>query len=85
MEVWKPDRHVRFMRKGSILRIHGTEPFRLRWSSDGWKSQHDTESSANALEIDFVDLPVDGVVIERCLHPFHFLLAQQQSMGRTGL
>ena len=58
VEVWKPDRHVRFMRKGSILRIHGTEPFRLRWSSDGWKSQNDTESSANALEIDFVDLPV---------------------------
>ena len=58
VEVWKPDRHVRFMRKGSILRIHGAEPFRLRWSSDGWKSQNDTESSANALEIDFVDLPV---------------------------
>ncbi len=58
VEVWKPDRHVRFMRKGSILRIHGTEPFRLRWSGDAWKTQNDTESSANALEIDFVDLPV---------------------------
>jgi glucoamylase len=58
VEVWKPDRHVRFMRKGSILRIHGAEPFRLRWSGDGWKSQNDIESSANALEIDFVDLPV---------------------------
>ena len=58
VEVWKPDRHVRFMRKGSILRIHGPEPFRLRWSGDGWKSQNDTESSANALEIDNVDLPV---------------------------
>jgi glucoamylase len=58
VEVWKPDRQVRFMRKGSILRIHGAEPFRLRWSSDGWTTQSDTESSANALEIDFVDLPV---------------------------
>jgi glucoamylase len=58
VEVWKPDRHVRFMRKGFILRIHGAEPFRLRWSSDGWKSQTDTESSTNALGIDFVDLPV---------------------------
>jgi glucoamylase len=57
VEVWKPDRHMRFMRKDSILRIHGTEPFRLRWSSDGWKSQNDTESGANALKIDFVDLP----------------------------
>jgi glucoamylase len=58
VEVWKADRQVRFMRKDSILRIHGAEPFSLRWSSDGWKSQNDTESSVNALEIDFVDLPV---------------------------
>jgi glucoamylase len=58
VEVWKADRQVRFMRKDSILRIHGVEPFRLRWSSDGWKSQNDTESSVNALEIDFVDLPL---------------------------
>jgi glucoamylase len=58
VEVWKPNRRVRFMRKGSILRIHGNESFRLRWSSDGWKSQSDTESSANALAIDFVDLPM---------------------------
>jgi glucoamylase len=58
VEVWKADRQVRFMREDSILRIHGVEPFRLRWSSDGWKSQNDTESSVNALEIDFVDLPV---------------------------
>jgi glucoamylase len=58
VEVWKPDRQVRFMRKDSILRIHGAEPFRLHWSSDNWQSLNDTESSANALEIDYVDLPV---------------------------
>jgi glucoamylase len=46
------------MRKDSILRIHGAEPFRLHWSSDSWQSLNDTESSANALEIDYVDLPV---------------------------
>ena len=57
IEVWKPDRHVRFMRKDSILRIHGTEPFRLRWTSNDWQSQQDTDSSVNALQIDFVDLP----------------------------
>jgi glucoamylase len=58
VEVWKPDRQLRFMRKDAILRIQGAEPFLLRWSSDGWRSQNDTESGANALEIDFVDLPV---------------------------
>lgn len=58
IEVWKPDRHVRFIRRNSILRIHGNEPFRLRWSGDNWQSQSDTQSTANALEIHFVDLPV---------------------------
>jgi glucoamylase len=57
VEVWKANRHLRFMRQDSTLRIHGAEPFRLRWSNDGWLSQNDTESSANALQIDFVDLP----------------------------
>jgi len=57
VEVWKPDRRVSVMRKDSILRIHGAEPFRLHWSSDDWKSPNDSESSANALEIEFVDLP----------------------------
>jgi hypothetical protein len=59
MEVWKLDRRLRFMPKGSILRIHGNERFRLRWSNDNWHSQHDIESTANALQIDFVDLPAN--------------------------
>jgi glucoamylase len=45
------------MPKDSILRIHGKERFRLRWSNDDWHSQHDTESTVNNLQIDFVDLP----------------------------
>jgi glucoamylase len=57
LEIWKPDRRVRFMRKNSILRIHGAAPFRLRWTSNDWQTHTDTESSVNALEIDFVDLP----------------------------
>jgi glucoamylase len=72
VEVWKADRHVRFMRKDSILRIHGAERFRLRWSSDGWKSQNDTESSVNALEIDFVDLPVTASSLKNTSIRFTF-------------
>ena len=45
VEVWKPERQVRFMPQDSVLRIHGTEPFRLRWSSDAWQTENDTESS----------------------------------------
>lgn len=58
VQVWKPNRQVRFMRKDSILRIQEVEPFLLHWSSDGWQSHNDTESSSNSLQIDFVDLPV---------------------------
>jgi glucoamylase len=60
------------MRKDSILRIHGAERFRLRWSSDGWKSQNDTESSVNALEIDFVDLPVTASSLKNTSIRFTF-------------
>jgi glucoamylase len=55
-EVWKPNRHVRFMRPGEILRVQGEGAFTLHWSSDEWKSVHNTKSIRNALEIDYVDI-----------------------------
>jgi glucoamylase len=57
LEMWKPDRQPASIPAGAILRVHGAEPFRLRWSADGWRTQHDTPSSSNALEIDYVNLP----------------------------
>lgn len=56
MEVWKPSRHVRFMRAGEFLRVQGSQPFTLHWSSDDWHTVTDTESHRNALQIDYVDL-----------------------------
>ena len=56
LEVWKQNRHVRFMHAGEVLRVQGDAPFTLRWSSDDWKSEHDAKSTRNALEIDYVDL-----------------------------
>jgi len=72
MEVWKLDRQIRFLAKGSVLRIHGKEQFRLRWSNDDWKTQHDSESKANSLQIDFVDLPVEISVNPRTQINFTF-------------
>jgi glucoamylase len=73
--VWKFDRQVTYVNQGRILRILGAEPFRLRWSSDGWKSQNDTESSGNALDIHFVDLPAgaSSVVGTRVAFTFFWL------------
>jgi glucoamylase len=56
LEVWKPHRHVRFMRAGETLRVYGNTPFTLHWSADGWKTVHDTESSRTSLLIDYVDI-----------------------------
>jgi glucoamylase len=72
VEVWKADRQIPVIGKGRILRIHGGEPFRLRWSSDDWKSQNDTESSGNALAIDFVDLPAGATPAEGASIRFTF-------------
>ena len=57
VEVWKPDWRLQFLRINSVLRVQANEPFSLHWSSDGWKSVNDIESTVNALAIDFVDLP----------------------------
>jgi glucoamylase len=56
LEVWKPNRHVRFMRTKEILRIHGEGAFTLHWSTDEWTTAEDTKSTTNSLQIDYVDL-----------------------------
>jgi glucoamylase len=73
-EVWKPNRRVRFMRAGEILRVQGDASFTLHWSSDEWKSVHDTQSIRNALQIDFVDL-TDVVATSGTCIKFTFLWA----------
>lgn len=57
LEVWKPSRRVRFIRSGATLRVQGDAKFTLHWSGDDWKTAHDTPSVANALQIDYVDIP----------------------------
>ena len=72
LEIWKPNRKVRFMRVGEVLRVHGQAAFRLRWSSDNWKSVQDTKSTRNALHIDYVDL-TDAVTLSGTCIRFTFL------------
>jgi glucoamylase len=56
LEVWKFNRQVRFMRAGEVLRVQAEAAFRLHWSADNWKSVQDTQSTRNALQIDYADL-----------------------------
>jgi len=67
LEVWKPTRHVRFMRVGEVLRVHGDAPFTLRWSSDKWKTVNDSKSMQNALQLDYVDLKDAATKAGTCL------------------
>jgi glucoamylase len=57
-EIWQPRRHVRTVRRGSVLRIQAPAPFRLHWSRDGWQAVKDTPSCPTALGIEFVDIPI---------------------------
>lgn len=65
-EVWKPSRHVRFLKQGEILRVQGDAPFSLHWSNNDWKTDQDTLCSRNSLEIDYVDLPTSTAVLGSC-------------------
>jgi glucoamylase len=44
------------MRAGEVLRVQAEAAFRLHWSADNWNSVQDTQSTRNALQIDYVDL-----------------------------
>jgi glucoamylase len=58
LEVWKPGRRVRSVKPGSTLRIQAPQDFRLRWSSDEWRTSNEADSMAIALASSFLDIPV---------------------------
>ncbi|MGD9720116.1 MAG: glycoside hydrolase family 15 protein [Pirellulales bacterium] len=58
LEVWKPNRRVRTVEPGATLRIQAPSPFRLRWSQDEWKTVEDAVSTATALKIEYLDIPI---------------------------
>lgn len=58
IEIWKPTRRVRTVRRAMTLRIQAPAAFRLHWTADEWQETHDTQSSATRLGIEFVDIPI---------------------------
>jgi len=58
IEVWKINRQVRKVPAGALLRILAASPFMLHWSDDEWTTTHDTESTATALGIEYVDIHI---------------------------
>jgi glucoamylase len=58
IEIWKPNRQVRAVKRGCKLRIQIPAPFHLRWTGDEWHTVNDTQSAATAFGIEFVDIPI---------------------------
>jgi glucoamylase len=58
LEVWKPNRRVRTVKRGWALRIQAPAEFMLHWSFDEWQTTEDTNASPTALGISFVNLQV---------------------------
>ena len=59
LEVWKPNRQVRSIRAGQVLRIQQPAGFRLRLSTDGWDNAEEVAATNTGVGIAFVDLPTD--------------------------
>lgn len=56
-EIWSFKRHARSMPAGSTLRVQAPKPFKLHWSDDEWRQVRDTQATATALGIYYVDIP----------------------------
>ena len=60
IEIWKPNRQPRAVRRGFIFRIQAPSLFRLHWTSIEWKETNDSQSTQTALGIEYVDIPVSS-------------------------
>jgi glucoamylase len=58
LEVWKFGRQPMSVKAGRPLRVQVPAAFMLRWTANEWVEIHDSESTATALGIEFVDIPI---------------------------
>jgi glucoamylase len=58
IEIWRKNWQVQCIKPGHTLRIAAEQRFRLHWSIDNWQTIHDNESTATAVEIDYLDLEI---------------------------
>ena len=58
LEVWKPNRQPRSVKRGMTLRVQSPERFLLVWTTDEWEETSDTRSTQTRLGIEYVDIPI---------------------------
>jgi glucoamylase len=55
--IWRRDLPTAEVQAGKTLRVDLTEPARVRWTGDGWRSFTDTETIDTGLGLHVVELP----------------------------
>jgi glucoamylase len=60
LEVWKTTRQPRSVSAGEVLRIQAPASFRLRWTSDEWRTSQDSASISTGLNTHFFDIHVSS-------------------------
>jgi hypothetical protein len=58
---WRFDRQARSVAFGKVLRLETRAPAVIRWSSDGWKTYHDTETCDIGLGLHVAELPTEDL------------------------
>ena len=58
LEIWKPNRQVREIVRGMVLRIQAAGTFMLRWSLDDWRTTTNSTAYPTDLDLSFVDIPI---------------------------
>lgn len=58
LEIWKPNRQVKVIKRGYTLRIQMPAAFCLRWSTNEWQEARDTASLVTALGIEYMDISI---------------------------
>lgn len=58
LEVWKHIRQVGHVQPGQVLRIQTSDPFRLHWSRDDWRTVQDADAETTSLGIAYIDVPI---------------------------
>jgi hypothetical protein len=58
IEVWKLTRQVKTASAGTVIRIQANSRFLLHWTKDEWQHATDTNSTATALGVQFVYIPL---------------------------
>jgi glucoamylase len=64
---WRFNNKARLMPVDHTLRIEVLAPARIHWSTDGWKTTHDTETTATGLSVYYADLPTEDIAAGGCV------------------